>query len=292
VNIAALGRQGSERRTRLRRPPESLVAITFAALLVLLSTPRPASACVFGHRIRLYPLGTVSQEIVVAQIDEHRLPLPHHGGAPFASKNLYWAGELRLRRFTAAGRMKPGHVSLGRTVSRAIYYYLDNRRALARALKRARQIPGFKPLPPPRLIRCASLGRCGQARIVARGLAIWVERAAAQGRLLAAREVRAMAKKTASMDGRKSPAPGYANQINAAYLLAYRWANRWILVAPLSAGLSKTLGMAVGWRPRYCRSVATCIPPAPIYDHQLLRDGLTVLPAQQGTASPVGRGYP
>lgn len=281
-------RDGLKRRSTRHSSP---LIVAAAALMVAVVEPKPVAACPFGRRVRLFPLGTADQEIVVAEINESRASLPYYSEAPFDAPNLYWVGYLRLLRVTAAGHVKPGEISLGQTVSRAIYYYLDTRRALARALERARRIPGFKIFSHPKLVPCTLDGRCGPARVVAKGAQVWLELAGARGRLLAASHVAPMSRTVESVQDKRLRPEDYARQLTPAYLLSYRWETRRVFVAPLSSGIAIQFFAPVGWRPRTCRSVQTCIPPAAIPDHQISRDGLAVLPdrsvAHQGRVQGV-----
>lgn len=256
--------------------------VAMTVLMSALLTSKPSSACPAGHRVRLFPLGTVNQEIIVAEIDEHRIIFGHHDEAPFADENLYWVGSLRLRYVTTAGHTRPKWFSLGQTVSRVIYDYIDTRRTLARALSRAETLPGFLPFPAPELIPCAADGRCGPARIVPRGSQVWLELGTARSLLLPAARVVFMMKAVAAYDAADDKNPlspsRYATRIKPAYLLSHRWGARRVFVTPLSGGVSNNAFAPVGWHRRYCRSVQSCIPPASMYGHEVLMDALVVLP--------------
>lgn len=269
--------------------PTWILAIPFSLGLVALCLPAPkVSACAVAHRIRLFPLGTVNREVVVAEIDEYRDTVFIYHYRAFDSRNLYWIGKLRLRRMTVAGRIRPGGIALGKTASRAIYYHLDTRRALDRALQRARSIPDFKPFGRPTLQMCGKGNQCGVGRVRLKNLQLWFELATTRGRLLDKRAISEMAQRKFKFgfndDNENNDVTKYARRLSPAYAMSHRWGARRIFTVALSTGFSRFWYTSIGWQQGLCRSVRTCIPPAEMSHHQVGRDALLILPAISSTA--------
>lgn len=242
-----------------------------------------ASACPGAKRVRWFPLGTVGDDVVVAEIDESRIMVMARGTGKGIGKNLFWVGTLRLRRVTTSGRARPGGISLGKVVARAIYYHLDARRSVARALQRARRIPGFRMFKHPQLVPCAVGGACGPTRLTSAGMAWYLT--AAQGKHLVfdAQQLGLLHKAAGSFESDGISLAEYAKRLAVhRYAVAFRWGTRIVLSVLFGVGFddarSVGLGAPIGWRDEFCRSVVSCLPPAALPSHEVCRSGLSVVP--------------
>lgn len=259
------------------------IVLGIAGAILSLQPATTATACPGAKRVRWFPLGTVGNDVVVAEIDEWRTIVGARGSGKADSQNLYWVGKLRIRRVTITGRAKPGGVSLGGVVARAVYYYLDTRRAVARALNSARRIPGFRMLKHPQLVPCVVGGACGPARLSRVGMQWYITATARKHLLFDAKQLGLLHKEKERFDSGDYTLPDYAKGLAShPFAVAYRWGGRTILSVlfgiPYSNAISSALGEPIGWRNEFCRSVVSCIPPAALPGHGVARNGLSVIP--------------